>query len=154
MKTKSKFTVVFGKRLREFRKLLGLTMFEMAELCSKHRAAFFWTTLGNWERGECTPNPEYIQFLRTRFHLNVEWLFSAVGCPQLKPTDKETKTKINNVVSVITQDGLSDYLFRYLSKNKDLKKVLSLILLEHPELLDDLNMIFIVKSKQDLLKLN
>ncbi|MCP5054798.1 MAG: helix-turn-helix transcriptional regulator [bacterium] len=65
-----------GSRLREIRKEEKLTLEELSEKFDKLVSA---QTLSNYERGERTPDPDFIAQFGEIFNLSGDWLLSGTG---------------------------------------------------------------------------
>lgn len=74
--------VEIGKRLREVRKSLNLTLKDMSKM-----SGFAVSAVSEMELGKKRLLPEYLYLLSSRFSLNLNWLFTGSGSMFMPPID-------------------------------------------------------------------
>ena len=74
--------VEIGKRLREVRKSLNLTLKDMSKM-----SGFVVSAVSEMELGKKRLLPEYLYLLSSRFSLNLNWLFTGSGSMFMPPID-------------------------------------------------------------------
>ncbi len=63
-----------GKRIKEVRKSLNLTLKEMKEV-----SGFSIPTISDMERAKNRPNIEYLVLLANKFNVNINWILTGKG---------------------------------------------------------------------------
>lgn len=77
------FNKHMADRIREGRRLAGMTQAQAADALGVHRG-----TLGHWERGEGhRPTSTNLERLAALFDVNYEWLATGRGCARGQPLD-------------------------------------------------------------------
>jgi transcriptional regulator with XRE-family HTH domain len=69
-----KYLIEIGKRLKEVRKSLNLTLNDMKEL-----SGFSIPTISDMERAANKPNLEYLLLLANKFNVNIHWILTGKG---------------------------------------------------------------------------
>jgi transcriptional regulator with XRE-family HTH domain len=81
---------VIGMRLRTFRKeILGVPMKDVCEVVKISQ-----TVIGKIERGDISADIKKLQRLNKTYLVNLNWLISGIGSPQLSEEEIEGETEI------------------------------------------------------------